>query len=71
MGEEELDDAAVMSNEADKGQATATDNVVAEERRPTDGMGPTPRFDKAEKLEDPADFEWDGIVNEDAHLDFD
>ena len=69
LGEEGHDDAAAMSNAVDRGQATGTDNVVAEERRPTDGMGPTPRFDEAEP-ENSADFEWDGIVNEDAHLDF-
>jgi len=69
LGEE--DDAAVTSNVADRGQATRTDTAVSEERRPTDGMGPTPRFDKQSEIEDPADFEWDGIVNEDAHLDFD
>lgn len=39
-----------------------------EERYSTDGKGPTPK-QIMEEEEDDSDWEWDGTVNEDAHMD--
>lgn len=36
----------------------------------TNGMGPSKKVDKTAVKQNESDWEWDGIVDEDAHLDF-
>jgi hypothetical protein len=52
----------------------STDSPVA--RFVTDGLGPSPKMKPASATADPEkreddDWEWDGTINEDAHLDLD
>ena len=52
------------------GGVAAILNTVPAERRATDGLGPSPQFRSPKVVQD-ENWEWDGFVDEDAHLDFD
>jgi len=63
-GKDGLDETFATNLETPMG---GKDPTGEEERYPTDGKGPTPRDKPKEEFFD-KDWEWDGIVDEDAHM---